>query len=67
VFQNSSLGARLVLTVLAIATLAFTAFVILAILRLDGGLTRQTAELSELAKQNLMQLNRTGFAGGSNS
>jgi HAMP domain-containing protein len=55
VFQNSSLGARLVLTVLAIATLAFTAFVSLTILRLDRGLGRQTIELSELAKQNLTQ------------
>ncbi len=54
-FQNSSLGARLVLTVLAIATLAFTAFVSLTILRLDRGLGRQTIELSELAKQNLTQ------------
>ena len=53
--QNSSLGARLVLTVLAITTLAFTIFVILAILKLDRGLGRQTYELSELAKQNLMQ------------
>jgi methyl-accepting chemotaxis protein len=55
VFQNSSLGARLVLTVLAITTLAFTAFVSLTILRLDHGLNRQTTELSELAKHNLMQ------------
>jgi len=55
VFHNSSLGARLVLTVLVIATVAFTAFVSLTILRLDSGLSRQTNELSELAKQNLTQ------------
>jgi methyl-accepting chemotaxis protein len=55
VFQNSSLGARLVLTVLAIATLAFTAFVSLTILRLDSGLSRQTSELSALAEKNLLQ------------
>ena len=54
-FHNSSLGARLVLTVLAIATLAFTAFVSVTILRLDRGLIRQTNELSELARQNLTQ------------
>ncbi|MDH3195159.1 MAG: methyl-accepting chemotaxis protein [Hyphomicrobiales bacterium] len=52
-FHNSSLGARLVLTVLVIATVAFTAFVSLTILRLDRGLSRQTIELSELAEQNL--------------
>ena len=53
-FHNSTLGARLVLTVLAIATLAFTCFVSLTILRLDRGLGRQTVELSELAEQNLI-------------
>ena len=52
-FHNSSLGARLVLTVLVIATLAFTAFVSLTILRLDRGLSRQTNELSALAENNL--------------
>ena len=54
-FHNSSLGARLVLTVLVIATLAFTAFVSLTILRLDSGLSRQTNELSALAEKNLRQ------------
>ncbi len=54
-FQNSSLGARLVLTVLVIATLAFTAFVSLTILRLDRGLSRQTTELGQLAENNLRQ------------
>jgi len=53
VFRNSSFGARLVLTVLVIATVAFTAFVSLTILRLDRGLSRQTTELSALARQNL--------------
>ncbi len=51
----STLGARLVITVLLIATIAFTAFVSLAIYRLGGGLARQSAELSELAQVKLVQ------------
>lgn len=51
----STLGARLVVTVLLIATVAFTAFVILTIFRLDTGLSRQSAELSALAEEKLVQ------------
>ena len=51
----ATLGARLVLTVLLIATVAFTAFVSLAIFRLDTGLSRQSAELSALAERKLAQ------------
>lgn len=51
----STLGARLVITVLLIATLAFTAFVSLTIYRLGGGLARQSAELSALARAKLVQ------------
>jgi len=51
----STLGSRLVVTVLLIATFAFTAFVILTIFRLDTGLSRQSSELSALAEEKLMQ------------
>ena len=51
----STLGARLVITVLLIATLAFTVFVSLTIHRLGGGLARQSAELSLLARAKLVQ------------
>ena len=51
----ATLGARLVLTVLLIATVAFTAFVSLAIFRLDTGLSRQSADLSALAERKLVQ------------
>ncbi len=51
----STLGARLVITVLLIATLAFTVFVSLTIYRLGGGLARQSAELSTLARAKLVQ------------
>jgi methyl-accepting chemotaxis protein len=51
----ATLGARLVLTVLLIATVAFTAFVSLTIFRLDTGLSRQSDELSALAERKLAQ------------
>ncbi len=51
----STLGARLVVTVLLIATVAFTAFVSMTIFRLDTSLSRQSAELSALAEEKLVQ------------
>lgn len=51
----STLGARLVVTVLLIATVAFTAFVSLTIFRLDTSLSRQSAQLSALAEEKLVQ------------
>ncbi len=51
----STLGARLVITVLLIATMAFTAFVSLTIFRLDEGLSRQSSQLSDLAEAKLIQ------------
>src|ERR671917_1470642 len=50
-----SLNTRLVLTVLATATLAFSAFVALTFLRLSQGLDLQATQLSVLSEEKLAQ------------
>ena len=49
----SSLGTRLVIAVLATATVAFTASVTLTVIRLDQGLERQATELGRLSEEKL--------------
>jgi methyl-accepting chemotaxis protein len=49
----SSLGTRLVVAVLATATVAFTASVVLTVMRLNQGLERQSAELGRLSEAKL--------------
>ncbi|HEX2655565.1 MAG TPA: methyl-accepting chemotaxis protein [Xanthobacteraceae bacterium] len=51
----SSLSARLVLAVLATATIAFSASLALTFLRLDQGLERQAVELGRLSEEKLGQ------------
>ena len=51
--QLSSFGVRIVLTVLAAATVSITAFVVLSVFRLEHGLDRQITELEKLSEQKL--------------
>ncbi len=53
--QLSSFGARLVITVLVTATVAFTAFVGLTFFRLERGLERQAEQLGRLSELKLAQ------------
>jgi methyl-accepting chemotaxis protein len=55
VLRLASLSARLILAVLATATIAFAGFVALAVWRLDLGLERQAEELTRLSETRIIQ------------